>query len=132
MSKRVFLGGTCNGSEWREGLIPFLKLDYYNPVVPEWNDEAYQRELLEREQCDYLLYFITPKKTGDYAIAEVIDDSNKRPERTIFIYSFIDGDKTFDEAQIKSLNAVGKMVERNGAIWVKDIIELLRMLNESE
>lgn len=30
---KVFLGGTCNGSIWREKLIPLLKIDYFNPVV---------------------------------------------------------------------------------------------------
>ena len=26
--KKVFLGGTCNGSDWREKLIPKLKINY--------------------------------------------------------------------------------------------------------
>jgi hypothetical protein len=42
--KKCFLGGTCNNSQWREALIPMLKIDYFNPVVkdwtPEWSDVA--------------------------------------------------------------------------------------------
>lgn len=30
---KVFLGGTYNGSNWREKLIPNLKIDYFNPIV---------------------------------------------------------------------------------------------------
>lgn len=35
---------------------------------------------------------------------------------------------TFDSAQIKSLHAVGKLVETNGATWVKSFDELLNVL----
>lgn len=51
---------------------------------------------------------------GVYSIAEVIDDSNKRPEKTIFCIMRYYDDLEFDESQLKSLIAVGKMVERNG------------------
>ena len=87
---KVFLGGTCNESTWRNDLIKLLKIDYFNPVVDDWNEEAYQEELRQREICDFCLYVITPKMTGVYSIAEVVDDSNKRPEKTIFCYLIID------------------------------------------
>ena len=41
----VFLGGTCNGSTWRDELIPMLEVSFFNPVVPDWNGEAYERNL---------------------------------------------------------------------------------------
>jgi len=31
--KKIFLGGTCNNSTWREQLIPMLQINYFNPVV---------------------------------------------------------------------------------------------------
>ena len=82
--KKVFLGGTCNESTWRDKLIKMLEIDYFNPVVDDWTEECYQEELRQREICDYCLYVITPRMTGVYSIAEVVDDSNKRPEKTIF------------------------------------------------
>jgi hypothetical protein len=130
MKKRVFLGGTCNnGTNWREKIIPFINIDYFNPVVSEWDDEAYRNELREREECDYCLYLITPKMSGVYSIAEVIDDSNKRPNKTIFCFVLHDEGDVFNNTQIKSLNAVGKMVETNGGFWAKDVEELLNKLN---
>ena len=39
-TKKVFLGGTCNGSKWRNELIPSLNVDYFDPVVEDWNEEA--------------------------------------------------------------------------------------------
>ena len=46
--KKVFLGGTCNGSTWRNELIPKLTIDYFNPVVDNWKEENYKQELIER------------------------------------------------------------------------------------
>ncbi|MCQ2973752.1 MAG: nucleoside 2-deoxyribosyltransferase domain-containing protein [Bacteroidales bacterium] len=132
MKKKVFLGGTTNNSKWRESIKPKLKIDYYDPVVPEWNDEAYKRELDEREKCDYCLYVITPKMTGFYSVAEVIDDSNKRPNKTIFCVLNKDDDKTFSDHQEKSLTAIGKMVVKNGGKWLKSIDEIADFLNENE
>jgi len=113
--KKIFLGGTCNGSKWREELIPLLKIDYFNPVVADWTPECQERELKERETADYCLYVITPKMTGVYSIAEVTDDSNKRPEKTVFCVLEADGDAKFTPAQYKSLIQTAKLVKGNGA-----------------
>ncbi len=129
---KVFLGGTCNGSKWREKLIKMLKLDYFNPVVDEWTDECIREEIRQREICDYCLYVITPLMTGFYSIAEVIDDSNKRNDKTIFCFLNEDEDKKFTKEQIKSLNQVGRMVENNAAIWLKDLEEVASYLNGAE
>lgn len=114
---RVFLGGTCNGSTWREQLIEQLEVDCFNPVVDDWNEEAQQRELHERETCDFVLYCITPKMTGVYSVAEVVDDSNKRPGKTLFVPLRHDGAHRFEDGQWRSIIAVRNMVERNGARW---------------
>lgn len=113
---KVFLGGTCNNSPWRSQMIPLLEIDYFDPVIPdgEWNDECYERELREREECDYCLYVITPAMTGFYSIAEVIDDSNKRPEKTIMVILTEDGRAEFTDHQLKSLEQTAKMVRANG------------------
>lgn len=126
---KVFLGGTCNESTWRDKLIKKLKIDYFNPVVDDWNEEAFQRELIEKEECDFLLFVITPKMTGVYSIAEVIDASNKVPDKTIFCYLTDDGDKSFDTGQIKSLDKVGEMVDDNGGIWFQVFDSLVEYLN---
>lgn len=129
MKPKVFLGGTANHSQWRETLKPMLKIDFFDPVVPVWNEEARIRELNERENCDYCLYVITPKMTGFYAVAEVVDDSNKRPDKTV--YCVIDNDEgdVFVPHQIKSLLAVGKLVKRNGGHWLQNLNEVAEFLN---
>ena len=127
--KKVFLGGTANLSTWRDIIMPKLKIDYFNPVVPEWNDAAYQRELHERATCDFCLYVLTPKLKGVYSIAEVIDDSNKRPEKTIFCIYQNDEGLQFSPDQYESMKFVGELVEKNGGIWLKSLDEVVDYLN---
>jgi hypothetical protein len=131
MAKRVFLGGTCNESIWRDLLIPMLKIDYFNPVVDDWTPECQAEEIRQREQCDFCLYTITPRMTGVYSIAEVVDDSNKRPEKTIFCILETDptGGEQFTKGQIKSIEAVGKMVERNGGKLFRSLKDVADYLN---
>ena len=128
--KTVFLGGTCNGSLWRESLIPMLtNVNYFNPVVPEWNSEAQAREITARETSEYVLYVITPKMTGFYSIAEVVDDSNKRPDKTIMAILNTDGGVEFTSHQLKSLLATKKLVIKNGGQAFDSLQEVANYLN---
>lgn len=118
MTKHVFLGGTCNGSLWRNSIIIHLydtDVTYFNPVVDEWNDEAKANEIRQRENADFVLYAITPKMTGSYSIAELVEDSNKRPEDTIMVMLRDDMQDKFDDHQWDSLISVGALVYNNGA-----------------
>ena len=126
--KKVFLGGTTNNSNWRDELIKNLKIEYFNPVVKDWNEEAQKREIKEHKECDFVLYVITPKMEGVYSIAEAIDDSNKRPEKTIFCFLKED-EKEFSKHQLNSLEMTGKMVEENGGKWLKSLEEISTYLN---
>ena len=127
---KVFLGGTCNESKWRDEVISMLKIDYFNPVVEDWTSECQAEEIKQRAECDFVLYVITPKMTGVYSIAEVVDDSNKRPSKTIFTFWENDTNKfSFSKGQIKSLSAVAEMVVNNGGMYFKDHKAVVEFLN---
>lgn len=106
-----------------------LQIDYFDPVVDDWNEAAQQRELQERETCGFCLYTITPRMTGVYSIAEVADDSNKRPDKTILVLLRKDDHLMFDDGQWRSLQAVGRMVEQNGSCVFYDLITAADFLN---
>lgn len=136
---KIFLGGTCNESTWRDKLIPLLEernIEYFNPLREEWTEECYQEELRQRKICDKVLYVITPRMTGVYSIAEAVDDSNKQPENTIFCVLESDlyiGKYTeikFNKSQLKSLSRVVNMINLNGgkAKIIKNINEILSLL----
>lgn len=127
--KRVFLGGTCNNSTWRERMIPLLRIDYFNPVVENWTEECQKRESYEREHCDICLYAITPKMKYVASVAEVIDDSNKRPNRTILALLREDGDSNFKDGMWKHLEYVAHIVEANGGKVFYNLEDAVNYIN---
>ena len=126
---KVFLGGTCKGSKWRDDLIPKLNIRYFNPVVEEWTEECKIREIREREECDFCLYTITPLMTGVYSIFEVADDSNKRPHKTIFCLLEKDNGEKFNKQQLNSLKEVANGVVRNGGKVFFNLNDVAEYLN---
>lgn len=126
---KVFLGGTCNESPWRDVLIQLLRIDHFNPVVDDWTPECMAEEIRQRELCDFCLYCITPRMTGVYSIAEAVDDSNKRPAKTVFCILRRDGDKVFGPGQMRSLRAVARMVVGNGGVCFEDLKDCAAWLN---
>ena len=127
--KKVFLGGTCNGSRWRDNLIPKLAIAYFNPVVDRWKREDLMVENLEKDNCDFSLYVITPKMKRFYVIAEVVDDSNKRPEKTLLCILDEDGETEFSQDQKESLRLVKELVSTNGGKVLGDLDEVADYLN---
>lgn len=126
---KVFLGGTCNKSKWRDELVKGLLMEHFNPVVEDWTEEAQKDELKQREVCDIVLYVITPEMLGFYSIAEVVDDSNKRPQKTVFCVLNTYDDKSFDRGQIKSSEACKDMVRKNGGKVFSNLDEVRDYLN---
>ena len=127
--KKVFLGGTCNESTWREELIKMLKIGYYDPVSNNWTPKLKKEELDQRDDCEFLLYCITPKMTGVYSIAEAVDDSNKRAKKMLFCVLKKDGKDVFDDAQEMSLNSVAKMITENGGKCFRSLKSVADYLN---
>lgn len=128
--KKVFLGGTCNESTWRDEIIPKLEIDYFNPVVEDWTPECQaEEERQKNEVCDIHLYVITPRMTGVFSIAEAVESAMNRHEDCIFCYLEEDGDSSFTKGQKMSLNAVGNLVSKYGAIWCKSLGDVVKKLN---
>lgn len=130
---KVFLGGTVD-SKWRDKLIPLLQINYFNPLVPNWTEECMKEEVRQKGICEYHLYVITPNMTGVFSIAEVVDDSNKCPKKTIFVYLNEDVSKngdisTFSPSQIKSLDQVCNVITHNGGKCFKSLDEVAKYLN---
>ena len=95
-------------------LQPLLKCEYYNPIVKNWSEEDRLREVHERETSDFVLYGITNGIRGVYSIAEVVGDSNKRPEKTVFLNLYRDNGDVSSKQMNRSLKAVEKLLQSNG------------------
>lgn len=65
---------------------------------------------------------------GVYSIAETVDNSNKRTDKTIFRYA---GEETyFDKHTLKSLMSTSAMIELNGAIAFESLYAVAIYLNQ--
>ena len=130
MKSKVFLGGTCNNSTWRDTLIPLIQIDKFNPVVEDWTPECQEIEETEKDFiCDVHLYVITSEMAGVYSIAEVIDSVHNKTKKTI-LHVIPDG---FSKDQLKSLEAVVNLVKKRGGIAYldSDLMRTARVINNS-
>lgn len=130
---KVFLGGTCSNSTWREELINKLNQEHietFNPIVKEWTKERQIIEDKHRKTDDICLYVITPEAEGFYSYVEAVDDSNKRPKKTVLcILENVNG-KTFEEHIKKCVIKTMQLVEDNGAKVFDNLDDVATYLNE--
>ena len=123
--KKVFLGGTCNESTWRNELIPLLEkagVEYFNPVVDNWTPECQEEEYRQKEICDVHLYLITKKMKGVFSIAEAVASCQFKDKEVLFAFADFDG--KFDAAEKKSLEAVGHLIARLGGVYMPDLEDI--------
>ena len=130
---KIFLGGTCSNSTWREELLNKLnqeKIDAFNPIVKEWTKERQIIEDYHRETDDICLYVITPEMKGFYSFVEVVDYSNKRPEKTILCVLEKANGKTYEEHIKKCVIKTMQLVKDNGVKVFDNLNDLSTYLNE--
>lgn len=74
LKRVVGLFGTCGDSRWREDFaIPVfgtLGIEYFNPVVKDWNEEAMRREAEHASVDAVILMVITGETTAVASMAE--------------------------------------------------------------
>lgn len=124
---KVFLGGTCADSTWRDQLVKALQVGYFNPVVADWTPEAQAEEVAQKQLCNVHLYVITKDMAGVFSIAEAVD-SACTPGKLTVLHIMPEG---FDEPQLKSLAAVCDLVRKRGGIAYvdNDLMRTARILN---
>lgn len=132
----VFLGGTCNESTWRKELIEMLECSYFNPVVEDWTPDCIEEEYKQKSIADYQLYVITPEATGCFSIADLIDASNKVPNKTLcaLLGSWNSNDSIEHEKLIgkfKSFNECLNLAVSNGAMRFYTLKEIADFLNKN-
>jgi hypothetical protein len=127
--KKMFLGGTCAGPKWRDQFIPTVKCKCYNPIVPNCSESDRLREVYERETSDIILYTITNGMKGVYSIAEIVDDSNKRPKKSIFCNLYRD-DGTPETIQMSiSIKATEELLKANGVLCFDNLKDVSDYVN---
>ena len=134
--QKVFLGGTCADTTWRDELIPYLEeanIEYFNPVVKDWTREC---QVIEEEEknhkCNIHLYVITKEMMGTYSIAEVIHSAHLAnmygTNVDKIIFAILD-EGTWQTHEIKSFDAIMNLVtniapENSLCTYTKNMQEL--------
>lgn len=134
---KVFIKGISNKSIWKNELVNIRKNDITNI--------EYIEKLEDKRNCDYFLHIITPRLVDISHIAEIIDDSNKKPSKTIFCILDKDTNPMLDNSfntknlpahinyinftyeQLKHLNEIGDIVKNNGGKFLKSVSELNKL-----
>lgn len=130
-SPYAFLGGTINGSNWRQKLAEKLSVNYFDPVVNDWNPDHRRTEEMAKSAAKVLVYAITPKQTGFYTIAEmthaVFGDS--RPVAVLILDE--DDGVLYEEHQQASISAIKELLnQRIGLHLFDNVEELAHHLNK--
>ncbi len=135
---RVYLGGTQNGSMWREQFIGHLNMDC---IVPEtrndkWSDIDRLKDNEVKSTCDIHLYAITPMMVGVYNIAETLESCLKyKDKKTIVCIMDIDGFLHFNDKVYKDLKLIGNLITDNGGevfYALGDAISFLKQLRKDD
>lgn len=144
---KVFLGGTCNDTSWRDILIPMFNRDveYFNPVVEDWTEESQIEEERQKwEECDIHLYVLTPDMKGVFSVAEVVESSmtsyiNGQKQRNhsglvilCVLEESIDTGKKFSKHELASMEALKNLCQKYGAIICDDLESVAETINGIE
>lgn len=130
---KVYLGGTFNGSTWREYFKPMLSLinwGWFDPVVADGTSVCKSEEIKQRKLCNICIYTITPEMEDPLNITQTIKDSNKYLDSTIIILLKNDGESSFTLKQWLDLQDEAKVISGRGrplffglsavADWIKE------------
>jgi len=134
---RVFLGGTCADTTWRNELMPLFDethIEYFNPVVKDWTPECQAIEEDEKNnKCDVHLYVITKEMMGTYSIAEIINSAWQSilygTKVNYIVFAVLD-EGTWQKHEHKSFDAIMQMIRNiaphnSTACYVNNMNELL-------
>ncbi len=130
---KVHLGGTCGNSNWRDKLILLLNSNVkcINPVVTNWvyNDTVKSEKAKRINECDILLYVITPQQKGFTSIASAVDYSNKFPNKLVFCILSECNDLKFEGHLLESIRSVEDIIKDNGCRVYDSLEDVANYLN---
>lgn len=137
--EKIFLGGTCADSKWRDELIPELDklgINYFNPIVSDWTPECQKIEDDEKENnCNTHLYLLTPEMRGMFSVAEIIDSAwkVKNSDTGFVIFGILGTEDEWGLDRYRSLKATVKMASeiigsRGKAMFMNSVVDIVDIL----
>ena len=129
---KVYLGGTCAGSEWRTELVEKLNdnIQVFSPVLDKWCSNSSDNYDI-KQQTDFILYVLTPETKGFMSIANAVDASNKMPEKLLFCYLPEYNNQKFNNHNLECMKAIKNLIKNNGAKVFDNLNKIADFLNNN-
>ena len=134
----IFLGGTTNGSKWRDEFLQIMKetdpkIKAFNPVVPNWTQECIDLENFVKNHATYHVYVLTPRLVGYYSIAEMVESVHMKDKKVFF---YIQEDDIDDAGNTinwslgprNSLTVIANLLKSHGASEADNLKDLVNMI----
>lgn len=129
MTKKVFLGGTCNKSNWRDSFKEELNCLYFDPVVEDWTPADSLKEEREKLASNIHLYVLTPEGNNFYSIAEVIASATNKEKITVLVLLYDYNGMAWNADDRRSMNAVMRLAESYGAKGFTNLSTAINFIN---
>ncbi len=128
-NKKVFLGGTCNKSNWRDSFKEELNCLYFDPVVEDWTPADRVKEEREKLTSNIHLYVLTPESNNFYSIAELIASATNKEKKTVLVLLYSFNGMSWDTNDSRSMHAVSKLAESYGAYSFTNLSSAINLIN---
>ncbi|MGH1366612.1 MAG: hypothetical protein ACRBF0_23835 [Calditrichia bacterium] len=122
--KTVFVAGRGDYGNWRS-TIKRLLTD--NVVIAESSGRGLvnaQHDAFEKEHADAIVFVITPSALSTFDLANAVNESNKRPEKTIVCFLSAGNEWMHDPRRYAELSEIRAILESNGARCLNSLSEL--------
>jgi hypothetical protein len=148
-SVNVFLGGSCNPTNWRQTVaIPLLEranATYYNPQVKEWYPALIEEEARAKDTASILFFVIDGKTRAIASMLEVAENIAAKEKEVVLVICDVPSDTSIEgekvtAIELKDLNRgrayLADIAHRHGVVVYSSVhqalLQCLKKLNSME
>ena len=118
-----------DSEEIAEGLKFSLEREKFSVDISNNFDNAKKDKTKRINECDVLLYVITPQQKGFTSIASAVDYSNKFPNKLVFCVLYKCNDLKFEGHLLESIRSVEDIIKDNGCRVYNSLEDVANYLN---
>lgn len=124
IARRVFIAGRGDYGNWRSDIKRLLGEAVDTIESAGRGMINAQRDAFEKEHADSIVFVITPSALSTFDLANAVNESNKRPEKTIVCFLSAGSEWMHDPRRYAELAEIRAILEANGATCVNSLTEI--------
>jgi len=128
VTRNVFIAGRGDYGNWRSEIKRLLG---DNVITAESSGRGLvnaQHDAFEKEHADAIVFVITPSALSTFDLANAVNESNKRPEKTIVCFLSAGNEWMHDPRRYAELSEVRAILESNGARCLNGLAEITELI----